>query len=214
VTGIPPIHSEPVDISAATGPDALKVVKVPGRWEKGPRPGDFTCALGGDPGGTTGLFLAAWKRGARKAVMTRSWQCDMDSAPELLGWILEAHGHLITAAGFEAFDARLRGRSLRGFSPARMHKLTGDLIAVTTAAGITAVTRAPSLVKPWATDKRLSAAGLWEVTNGMPDHARDAARHCLYAACKDAGMRDPLSRAGEGTSAPGGNDDAPSSRSG
>jgi hypothetical protein len=48
-------------------------------------------------------------------------------------------------------------------------------------------------VKPWATDERLEAAGLLEATKGMR-HARDAARHALFAACKDGGIPDPLSK--------------------
>jgi hypothetical protein len=51
-------------------------------------------------------------------------------------------------------------------------------------------------VKPWATDTRLAAAGLMEPTTGMR-HARDAARHALFAAVKTYGLPDPLSaRAG------------------
>jgi hypothetical protein len=48
-------------------------------------------------------------------------------------------------------------------------------------------------VKPWATDTRLAAAGLLDPTKGMR-HARDAARHALFAACRDFGARDPLSK--------------------
>lgn len=48
-------------------------------------------------------------------------------------------------------------------------------------------------VKPWATDKRLEAAGLLGPTTGMR-HARDAGRHALFRACKSWGLPDPLSR--------------------
>jgi hypothetical protein len=47
-------------------------------------------------------------------------------------------------------------------------------------------------VKPWATDLRLDTAGLLEPTKGMR-HARDGARHALYAACKLGILPDPLS---------------------
>jgi hypothetical protein len=53
--------------------------------------------------------------------------------------------------------------------------------------------RPAARVKPWATDARLAAAGLLDVTRGMP-HARDAARHALYAAVRNRLMPDPLSR--------------------
>ncbi len=52
--------------------------------------------------------------------------------------------------------------------------------------------RNASQIKAWATDARLEAAGLLEVTKGMR-HARDAARHALFAAVRDAGLPDPLS---------------------
>lgn len=52
------------------------------------------------------------------------------------------------------------------------------------------VQRSASDVKPWATDVRLKAAGIW--TKGMP-HAHDAARHALFAAVRDCGIPDPLS---------------------
>lgn len=51
-------------------------------------------------------------------------------------------------------------------------------------------------VKPWATDARLDAAGLLAPTKGMR-HARDAARHALFAAVKDCGVPDPLSTRAE-----------------
>jgi hypothetical protein len=54
-------------------------------------------------------------------------------------------------------------------------------------------TRAAALVKPWATDKRLHAAGLLDATKGM-QHARDASRQALYAAVHMGVTPDPLSR--------------------
>ncbi|MCW2496330.1 hypothetical protein [Jatrophihabitans sp.] len=55
------------------------------------------------------------------------------------------------------------------------------------------VTRPAALVKPWASDLRLDAAGLLAPTKGM-GHARDAARHALYAAVHSGIAVDPLSR--------------------
>lgn len=56
-------------------------------------------------------------------------------------------------------------------------------------------TRSAADVKPWATDERLDAAGLLDLTKGMR-HARDAGRHALYCAVRDYGLPDPLSRRG------------------
>lgn len=57
------------------------------------------------------------------------------------------------------------------------------------------VERSAAEVKPWATDTRLDRAGLLKATKGMR-HARDAARHALFAAVRDHGLVDPLSRRG------------------
>lgn len=54
------------------------------------------------------------------------------------------------------------------------------------------ILRPAAAVKPWATDKRLEAAGV-PMLRGMP-HAADGARHCLYTAVKEGGIPDPLSR--------------------
>lgn len=60
------------------------------------------------------------------------------------------------------------------------------------AAKVVHVERSAAEVKPWATDRRLDAAGLLEATKGMR-HARDAARHALFCAVKGFGLTDPLS---------------------
>jgi hypothetical protein len=46
-------------------------------------------------------------------------------------------------------------------------------------------------VKPWASDKRLLRAGVPKLPDSMR-HSADGARHCLFAAVKDAHMKDPL----------------------
>lgn len=61
------------------------------------------------------------------------------------------------------------------------------------------VVRSASEVKPWATDARLAAClqpqgpSLLDLCKGMR-HARDAARHALFAAVRDGAIPDPLSK--------------------
>lgn len=89
------------------------------------------------------------------------------------------------------------GRAVRSRYP-NAGKVTRELIAAVQdlehRAGIGHVqTRPAALVKPWATDHRLEAAGLLDCCAGM-GHARDAARHALYAAVNAGIAIDPLSR--------------------
>ena len=157
------------------------------------RPEGVITSLGIDPGGTSGLFLGSWKPGARKPFLWRAWQCDMAGTPELLGWILDHHTG-ISVAVTEAFDARERSRKMRGFSASAMAGLIAELDLILSVANVPGAAYPPARIKTWATDKRLEAAGLIAATAGMPDHARDASRGCLFGACKHAGLRDPLSR--------------------
>lgn len=76
-------------------------------------------------------------------------------------------------------------------------RITRDLVGQLSALvsgdrGVRLVQRSAAEVKPWGTDLRLTKSGLLELTKGMP-HARDAARHSLFAAVS-SGMPDPLSR--------------------
>lgn len=59
--------------------------------------------------------------------------------------------------------------------------------------GIPVVQRTANQAKAWATDARLDAAGLLDATKGMR-HAKDAARHALFAASHDVALPDPLSK--------------------
>lgn len=161
---------------------------------RGTRPRQFAVALGIDPGGTSGLFLGAWGLGRhRTPLLTRSWQCDMAATPELLEWILGRHGGIIGVVAIEAWDER--GRKTAGFSASAMATLITDLHHIA-AAGLGEVRIRPARdVKPWATDRKLDAAGLGSALfPAAMKHSRDAARHSLFAACKDLGLRDPQSR--------------------
>lgn len=163
------------------------------RQAPAPRPAVIT-SLGIDPGGTSGLFLGSWRDGERKPFLHRSWQCGMDGTRELADWILACYR--VDVAGIEAFDARERSRKMRGFSASAMAALIAELQGDLFAAGVPHGTFPPATIKGWATDKRLDAAGITVATAGMPDHARDGGRACLFTACKHAGLRDPLSRKG------------------
>lgn len=92
----------------------------------------------------------------------------------------------------------VRARASRS-SDAAAGEITRDLIgalgSIGELHGATVYLRSASDVKPWATDKRLAAAGI--TANTAMRHAADAARHALFAAVHDCGLPDPLSNRGK-----------------
>lgn len=146
--------------------------------------------IGIDPGPVPGIVILDRRgRGFDVDVI----QCSTDAAPlmlwALLAWGRRSLGEAPTVVQIERFVSR--GRMSKD------QQLTADMVAklqreAADHAGVTVVLRSASNVKPWATDERLEAAGLLEATKGMR-HARDAARHALFAACRDGGVPDPLS---------------------
>lgn len=143
-------------------------------------------ALGIDPGPSTGLALACWENG--KLAWAHAAQCDAGLAPDLLRLLL---GLLRPSlGGIEAFVPGAHSGTSAGDVTRQLIRELGETAA---AQGLELRERTAGLVKPWATDTRLKAAGLLALTPGSA-HARDACRHLLYTACSSGGLADPLSR--------------------
>ena len=156
----------------------------------------MVTSLGIDIGDTTGFLIAAWAPGHRRAVRVQAFQCDRESAPDLLGWILAGYGEVVRFGQGEEFRDALPGRKLQGTRPAPIRAQQHELAAVAARYGLVLAWRPAANVKSWVQARdwaRLKAAGLWDITAGQP-HARSAAWHCLYAAVHDGGLPDPLSR--------------------
>jgi hypothetical protein len=144
--------------------------------------------IGVDPGSTTGLAridLDAWRPAALAQVTP---ELVLDTVEMLLG----AQDPAEVLLAVEAFVVGPRaGRSSTPAGGRTARDLIGALQAWAGDRGMRVVLRSASEVKPWATDRRLIAAGL--LVKGMP-HAADAGRHSLFAAASDCGLPDPLSR--------------------
>jgi hypothetical protein len=146
------------------------------------------CALGIDPGPTTGMALLCY----RDYLLVRAevYQCNATAAPGLMSYLLRS------ARGPEAFcqiERFVAGpRSVRAAGPGSgvTAKLAHELEGLAPAR---CAIRSAGDVKPWATDERLERAGLLVLVPKQPD-GKDACRHALYTACHDAGLPDPLSR--------------------
>lgn len=145
--------------------------------------------IGADPGGTTGLVRFDLD-GFRKPVLTQV--CDPLMVLPVVTDLLGAQDPAEVLLAVEQFVVGMRAaRSSTPKGGQTARELIGALAGwAIDGRGIRVVIRKAAEVKPWATDRRLTAAGLY--LRGAP-HARDAARHALYAAVRDCGLPDPLS---------------------
>lgn len=158
---------------------------------KGLDPGSL-AALGIDTGPHTGFFAAWWSRATWELQYALAFECAAVMAPSMLRVLMEVPAvPMVKVAGIEAFTARGRSQRLAGVRIAAMHAEQHELLAVLNHCGVHCLARPAGTVKPWATDKRLEAAGLLKLAGTSP-HIRDAGRHMLFSACQ-AGLPDPLS---------------------
>lgn len=153
---------------------------------------DELLILGVDPGTTTGLVAL----GARDGRITdaQALQCSAGWARWLVRSMLDNEPGARRVVAVERFVVGPRAaRSSTPGAGALTRDLIGALLQTADQVGALFLTRPAADVKPWATDRRLDAAGLLAPCTGM-GHARDAARMALYSAVRDCGLPDPLIR--------------------
>lgn len=152
--------------------------------------------IGIDPGPTPGIVVLT-TRGRRLDVDVI--QCTARISTLLLWTLLDQHrADLGQAPAVVALERFVVGRRSSRSSSAGAGATTRDLVGQLQATAerepnVVVVLRNASQVKAWATDDRLEKAGLLDLCKGMR-HARDAARHALFAAVHDGGLPDPLSK--------------------
>lgn len=151
----------------------------------------FVCGV--DPGETSGVVALSYLDGV--LLTAQAFQCNAASTEWLVLALLDntegwAEDVVLAVERFVVGPRAARSRT------AKAGATTRDLVGRLTApdAGWRTVARSASEVKPWSSDERLEAATLLAPTKEMR-HARDAARHALFAAVADGGIPDPLSRA-------------------
>lgn len=154
-----------------------------------------TYILGIDPGRVTGI--AALSIFAGELTHHSLIQCSHDVPCWLVRHMLEAaqpQDRLVLA--IERFVVRRRaGQSGDAAAGEITRDLIGGLSIVGQDHGAAVYLHSASDVKPWATDKRLEAAGI----KGPPAmrHANDAVRHALFTAVANCGFFDPLGNRGK-----------------
>jgi len=146
-----------------------------------------TTVVGIDPGGTTGVATLMYYRDSGWLVVPRQYG-QANALTETLDLLSRANPDAVAVERFIVSNRSARSRSSGAGEFAR------ELIGALQYTGCPLDRRTASQVKRWATDKRLSAAGLLEPTKGMP-HARDATRHALFSMVHRKWAPDPLSRA-------------------
>lgn len=143
--------------------------------------------IGVDPGPTPGVCVLP----ASAAEPVAVFQCDAASLLPLLRALIEAWGADRVVVAVEAWVVGSISRTSRS-AGAVTRGLIGEVEALADEfTHVAVVVRRATDVKPWATDRRLDAAGLLARTAGLP-HARDGARHALFSASRDSGAPDPL----------------------
>lgn len=152
--------------------------------------------IGVDPGVTTGVAVFEYGKDLGKQPRVSFYQADVIGTPWLLEQLVKEHTlngliryHAVVIA-VESYVAGRHGKGSEG-TVTREFVALCDLLASRYNAKL--VRRNAGTVKPWATDVRFPRSGLLSATEGMR-HARDAARHALFAAVHDFGVPDPLSR--------------------
>lgn len=146
----------------------------------------MTRTIGIDPGPTPGIVVLEVDEPRLREVGVV--QCTANML-ELTLWALLADSPEPCVLQIERFVTRGRANAAQSLTRDQV----GDVAGLARRHSTPLIQRNASQVKAWATDARLEKAGLLDLCKGMR-HARDAARHALFAAVHDGGLPDPLSK--------------------
>jgi hypothetical protein len=158
--------------------------------------------VGLDPGPATGMCFLDYNAG-RLVGRSLIQAVGADAAVVLQGMLNTYYSGKPYPVGkrVASVEKFVTGRSAgsRGKPADVTRQLVYELAEVLEMFGYTVKIRPAADVKPWASDKRLVAAGVVPSLKGMHgdmNHAYDGARHCLFGA-RDAGIiQDPLLKTG------------------
>lgn len=161
------------------------------------------CLIGVDPGPVAGVVRLLLHRRVdgqgRYLYQADALQVTPGAIEEVLNGLVHEYQYLGDGKGWRVFTAVEQfvvspraSRSAHADASDVTRKVLSTVRLWAASHHGSAQVRTASEVKPWATDIRLEKAGLIAPTEGMR-HARDAARHALFAAVRTASLPDPLS---------------------
>jgi hypothetical protein len=161
----------------------------------------ISSCVGADPGPATGLCFLDYDRG--HLVGRTLLQSEGATAAYVLQSLIEGRCRTLDPAETGKRIASVEkfvtgaGAGSRGKNADVTRQLVMELTEVLQMSGYTVTIRPAADVKPWASNKRLVAAGIYSSEKAMHSdmgHAADAARHCLYGAHEAGITADPLIR--------------------
>jgi hypothetical protein len=157
----------------------------------------ITSVVGVDPGPTTGLCLMEFVDGGDYPLP----ECNITLIQANSGTalrVLEAYlSHFYNderiTKRYAQVEKFVTGRSAgtRGASADLTRQYVMKFAELLQLFGYYSQIRPAADMKPWATPRRLLAAGVPKLPDTMR-HAGDAAGHCLFTAVKDAHIKDPM----------------------
>ena len=141
--------------------------------------------IGVDPGPHTGICVLDGVQGV-------ALECDDASALLIVKMLIKgfAGPHRPVRIAVERFVIG-PGTRKAGKAGEITRRVIGEIHTLARQPGVAVIERPAVTVKDWATNRRLGAMGLLQITVGS-DHARDACRHAAYSRKWDDGMPDPL----------------------
>lgn len=163
---------------------------------KHPEAVTITSVIGIDPGPTTGICLLDYVSGCAYPLpecnVTLIQTPAANAARVLEAYLVHYYQDSRVTKRYGAVEAfrtgNAAGTKMKTGDLTRQYVMT--LTETLQLFGYYTQIRPAADIKPWATDKRLVRAGI--IVNTSLKHAGDAGRHALYAAVKDANMKDPL----------------------
>lgn len=150
--------------------------------------------IGVDPGQTTGVLAMLVEAGhivKDSPIVVQIHHVDGAGVLELIGALFD-RGHSEDVAPVLAVEHFVVSTRAARSSSSRAGLTTRNLIGELRYLNAVFISHPAVTVKKWAMDRRLDKSGLLASTQGM-HHARDAARHALYAAKELNLIHDPLS---------------------